>query len=658
MDETPLYPQEIWKKIPNKDRSDVAPSSQSEFLSELHREQNPHPLVLHIPEKTVVRYRLSRKLDSTVFLENHEKERSEPFESKDIVSEFHIPQNERAENPLHHQKSTTSPFQENASSLQKSSHVPVSLSQKLTAQSSFSSPLSLSCQEVKCVYGKISKKEDIPATPSERKETVTASPEAVSLPEEVSPPLRSIPHQAIPYVLQKEKEDIPATPSERKETVIASPEAVSLPEEVSPPLRSIPHQAIPYALRKENARLTSSVTNISSSSLQSVPEGRVTPSIILLAREKVSALGTRTANSASIPSHQASKASPFFHGAPQQISTTEKIVSVVETKISTSSPLSDSEKRKAVLKKSDSTSLLLEAPVLTNDKKVSESISLSSQKKIHSTSSQKSVEVSPHQISIVASRLRSPIVSDHKKKKSRSTSSAGFLRELVRFSVTSAVIFLLSFGAMNYPALQQLISARLDPRSMVEKQIALQNVVQKNILPVPTLPVAGFQRENRKSFPPLNIAVGPLENRIVIPKIGKNIPIVEVGPESLIDGDWKQLEKDIQEGLRDGVVHYPGTANPGQLGNVFITGHSSYYPWDSGKFKDVFALLHDLDAGDEFTIFWNQDVYHYRIYERKVVTPQETEVLHQPSDKRIATLMTCTPVGTAKNRLVLVAEEI
>ena len=101
-----------------------------------------------------------------------------------------------------------------------------------------------------------------------------------------------------------------------------------------------------------------------------------------------------------------------------------------------------------------------------------------------------------------------------------------------------------------------------------------------------------------------------------------------------------------------------GTAIPGQFGNVFITGHSSYYPWDSGKFKDVFALLHDLDVGDEFTVFWNQDAYHYRINERKVVTPQETEVLHQPTDKRIATLMTCTPVGTAKNRLVLVAEQI
>jgi sortase A len=106
------------------------------------------------------------------------------------------------------------------------------------------------------------------------------------------------------------------------------------------------------------------------------------------------------------------------------------------------------------------------------------------------------------------------------------------------------------------------------------------------------------------------------------------------------------------------VVHYPGTAQPGQIGNVFITGHSSYYLWDPGKYKDVFVRLHDMDVGDEFTVFWNQNTYHYRIRERKVVAPEETSVLSQPQHERIATLMTCTPIGTAKNRLVLVADQI
>lgn len=228
--------------------------------------------------------------------------------------------------------------------------------------------------------------------------------------------------------------------------------------------------------------------------------------------------------------------------------------------------------------------------------------------------------------------------------------------EMTRFAVTTAIIFVCSFAVMNAPALGELLSARLNPVAAVEKEIALKKAVEKSRAPI--LPTAGMKFEKRKTYPGLDLAIAPLDNRLVIPAIGKNVPIVNVPADALIAEDWKRLENDIQSALKNGVAHYPGTAQPGQIGNVFITGHSSYYFWDDGKYKDVFARLHDLYAGDEFTIFWNQDVYHYRITERKVVPPEDTSVLNQPRDKRIATLMTCTPIGTAKNRLILVAEQI
>ena len=55
-------------------------------------------------------------------------------------------------------------------------------------------------------------------------------------------------------------------------------------------------------------------------------------------------------------------------------------------------------------------------------------------------------------------------------------------------------------------------------------------------------------------------------------------------------------------------------------------------------------------------VYWKGKKYTYKIKEQKVVPPTATEVLHQPSDKSIITLMTCTPVGTNKNRLILVGE--
>jgi LPXTG-site transpeptidase (sortase) family protein len=243
-----------------------------------------------------------------------------------------------------------------------------------------------------------------------------------------------------------------------------------------------------------------------------------------------------------------------------------------------------------------------------------------------------------------------------KKKKERKEKKGGMLGEIIRFGTTTAAIFVLSFSVMNASALSELFSAKLNPMAAAEKQIALEKVVGNKHVPI--LPTAGMKHENHKSFPSLDIKIGPLENRIVIPKIGKNVPIVGVPTDALQKGDWTRLENDIQTALKDGVVHYPGTAQPGQIGNVFITGHSSYYLWDPGKYKDVFVRLHDMDVGDEFTVFWNQNTYHYRIRERKVVAPEETSVLSQPQHERIATLMTCTPIGTAKNRLVLVADQI
>jgi len=106
------------------------------------------------------------------------------------------------------------------------------------------------------------------------------------------------------------------------------------------------------------------------------------------------------------------------------------------------------------------------------------------------------------------------------------------------------------------------------------------------------------------------------------------------------------------------VVHYPGTANPGQAGNFFVTGHSSYYPWSPGHYKTVFARLGELSEGDEIWIYYNGDKHRYIIRTKKEVVPSDISVLNQPSDQRLTTLMTCTPVGTTLRRLIIVAEEV
>jgi len=161
----------------------------------------------------------------------------------------------------------------------------------------------------------------------------------------------------------------------------------------------------------------------------------------------------------------------------------------------------------------------------------------------------------------------------------------------------------------------------------------------------------------KKQIPSLDMEIAPSDDRLIIPRINQNIPIVKVSSDSLIKRDWSALESEMQKALQDGVVHYPGTSLPGQTGNVVITGHSSYFPWDPGQFKDVFALLHDVVKGDRIVVYYNQDKYLYEVNDIKVVMPDNIEVLKQTPDDRI-TLITCTPVGTNLKRLIVTAKLI
>jgi sortase A len=111
------------------------------------------------------------------------------------------------------------------------------------------------------------------------------------------------------------------------------------------------------------------------------------------------------------------------------------------------------------------------------------------------------------------------------------------------------------------------------------------------------------------------------------------------------------------QALHNGVVHYPGTALPGQQGNVVIFGHSSGQWWAPGNYKFVFTLLNKAAIGDRIFLDYQGKRYIYRVYNTKVVPPTDLSVLNQGSNNTL-TLITCTPVGTSTNRLIVQAQQI
>jgi LPXTG-site transpeptidase (sortase) family protein len=233
------------------------------------------------------------------------------------------------------------------------------------------------------------------------------------------------------------------------------------------------------------------------------------------------------------------------------------------------------------------------------------------------------------------------------------------LWQFVRFTVVTGFIFAISFLVINFTAYKQIFLDIMNPEARAEAAEVLEaSSAQQVGDPSKLLPVLPDKKQARKTFAWVDAPVVPTDNRLVIPKLGKSVPLVGLTTTHLEGENWGDLEKQIQDGLRNGVVHYPGTANPGQFGNFFLTGHSSYYPWDPGKYKDVFALLGQMEVNDRFYVFYNQKKYTYHIYDKFEVQPNNVSVLDQPRDQKIATLMTCSPVGTTLRRMIIQAEQV
>jgi LPXTG-site transpeptidase (sortase) family protein len=137
--------------------------------------------------------------------------------------------------------------------------------------------------------------------------------------------------------------------------------------------------------------------------------------------------------------------------------------------------------------------------------------------------------------------------------------------------------------------------------------------------------------------------------RLEIPDLKINVPII-----------WTKTPNDFLTDLQSGVVHYPGTALPGEVGTTYISGHSSNYIWAKGNYNSIFAKLGNLPDNTSFKITVVQKngkdaILHYVVTKRKEYSPRDAEQFRN-TDKSLVALSTCWPVGTTQKRLVVFGE--
>lgn len=161
----------------------------------------------------------------------------------------------------------------------------------------------------------------------------------------------------------------------------------------------------------------------------------------------------------------------------------------------------------------------------------------------------------------------------------------------------------------------------------VEKSSRSSAVAQPQALPASSSPSDEAHRTP--------VVPGSVLGRIEISRIGISVIIVEgIGRRS----------------LQRAVGHIPGTALPGEQGNVAISAHRDTF----------FRPLKDIRQDDEVTLTTPNGSYRYRVDSTKVVATEDTEVLND-SGESVLTLVTCYPfyyVGPAPKRFVVRAHRI
>lgn len=94
-----------------------------------------------------------------------------------------------------------------------------------------------------------------------------------------------------------------------------------------------------------------------------------------------------------------------------------------------------------------------------------------------------------------------------------------------------------------------------------------------------------------------------------------------------------------------GPGHWPGTAMPGQVGNVVVAGHRTSH-------DKPFRNIDQLAPGDEVIFNTADGRFVYLVTGTSIVKPEAVYIINQTPEKT-ATLFACHPVGSTRERIVV-----
>ena len=203
--------------------------------------------------------------------------------------------------------------------------------------------------------------------------------------------------------------------------------------------------------------------------------------------------------------------------------------------------------------------------------------------------------------------------------------------------VALAISFLSTLGSFNQKVAASLQQPTLEPTPMIQAIVLPEGHTPPN--------GPGGARPNEAEIPehlrPLWQSFSDLPTSV--PALGQairiQIPAIKVDAPVVQGDSWEQLKK--------GVAQQIGTPNPGEIGNLVLSGHNDVY-------GEVFRYLDQLKPGDEVTLFTSRRKYTYIVAGTQMAKPSAVEVMAQTRDARV-TLISCHPYLVDDHRIVISA---
>ena len=205
-----------------------------------------------------------------------------------------------------------------------------------------------------------------------------------------------------------------------------------------------------------------------------------------------------------------------------------------------------------------------------------------------------------------------------------------------------ALIFVLYSGANILRSLNTQFAQSLVPATLTPTPLIVPVILPSGHTP-PNSP--GGAQPNQAEIPAHLL---PLFQSML------TIPIPTPGPEQAVQiqipaikVDAPVVQGDGWEQLKQGVAQHPGSADPGQSGNLVLSAHDDI-------FVEIFRYLDQLKPGDQVIIITAQHSYTYIINQTQIVKPTDVEVMAATIDPTL-TLISCYPYMVDNKRIVVQA---